>query len=214
MSKIRMILVGLTAAALIGGVMSADPAMAGKRKKHKKAKIVKIQKVDKSQSVNGGNAGTGNGGNGGHGGHGGSAVNTGGGGGVVFLPGTAPGAGLPAAFAACMAAAALPGSDGGTTINADEFTSCLTSTGTVLAALPAAFLACIGSLNSVNAIPPTQQFCFAGAPGFAATVVATPGALSVGGAGGTGAPSGDARGGVGGTIRNSDNSVRVSTTNN
>lgn len=82
-SKFRLALAGLTAAALIGGVMVADPADAGK-KKHKKVKVVKkkkVKKVKKGDSVKqvskGGDAKAGNGGNGGSGGSSGNVYNTG-----------------------------------------------------------------------------------------------------------------------------------------
>ena len=80
-SKFRLALAGLTAVALVGGVMMADPADAGKRKKKiKKAKITKIVQVNRSGDATGGA-----GGSGGAGGNSGKVVNTGdiGGGGVV-----------------------------------------------------------------------------------------------------------------------------------
>lgn len=83
-SKIRMALVGLTAVALIGGVMGADPADAGKkRKKIKKAKITKVVQVNRGGDARGGNAGSG-----GRGGDSGKVANTGnvGGGPVTTIP--------------------------------------------------------------------------------------------------------------------------------
>ena len=86
-SKFRLFLAGLTAAALIGGVMAADPADAGKKKKKRaKAKSSKVVQVSK-----GGKAKAGNGGHGGKGGNSGNVHNTGnvGGGGPVITPGQA-----------------------------------------------------------------------------------------------------------------------------
>ena len=84
-SKFRLFLAGLTAAALIGGVMAADPADAGKKKKKRaKAKSSKVVQVSK-----GGKAKAGNGGNGGKGGNSGNVHNTGnvgGGGGLITVP--------------------------------------------------------------------------------------------------------------------------------
>jgi hypothetical protein len=89
-SKLRLALAGLTAAALIGGVMVADPADAGK-KKHKKVKVVKKKKVKKGNSVKqvskGGKAKAGHGGHGGNGGNTGNVYNTGNvGGGATVTP--------------------------------------------------------------------------------------------------------------------------------
>jgi hypothetical protein len=62
-SKFRMALAGLTAVALLGGVVAADPADAAKKKKKRaKAKTSKVVQVSK-----GGNATAGDGGNGGAG---------------------------------------------------------------------------------------------------------------------------------------------------
>lgn len=107
-SKFRMALAGLTAAALIGGVMVADPADAGK-KKHKKVKVIKkkVKKVKKGNSVKqvskGGNAKAGNGGNGGAGGSSGNVYNTGNVGvGTPATPDTGPGVGVTEAQADCI----------------------------------------------------------------------------------------------------------------
>ena len=72
-STIRMALAGLTAVALLGGVMAADPADAGKkRKKNKKTNITKVVQVNRSGDARGGD-----GGHGGKGGDIGKVVNPG-----------------------------------------------------------------------------------------------------------------------------------------
>ena len=97
-SKFRLALAGLTAAALIGGVMTADPADVWKKKKHKKVKIVKVKKGKSVKQVSkGGDAKAGNGGSGGSGGSSGNVYNTGNVNGGGVAPGT-PGGCVLAAF--------------------------------------------------------------------------------------------------------------------
>jgi hypothetical protein len=192
-SKLRMALVGLTAVALVGGVMSADPAMAGKKKKkknnHHHSSVVQVSK--------GGNARGGNGGHGGEGGDSGNVANTGNvtGGPRVgfgpledcvravlpFGPGPVPG------FAAALAAA-LTASCGGP--------------------LPAAFIDCLVLRATPAPVVPESAFFFCadllpggGVPGpgpFGSGVFS-----GRGGDGGTGGNGGAALAGNGGNNTNS-----------
>jgi hypothetical protein len=207
-----MALVGLTAAALIGGVMAADPADAGKKKKKKnKARHAKVVQISK-----GGNAKAGNGGNGGAGGSSGNVHNTGNVGGGT--PATGPGAGLLPRQAACATLAFLtldaatpntPGIPG--PIDAADITAALVG-GTPqcfpsFGAIPAPFVACIIAAGGDALLQAEAADCLnvtPGTPDGGGTVFS-----GSGGAGGSGGDGGDATGGTAGNNTNT-NSVIVS----
>jgi hypothetical protein len=206
--KFRVALAGLTALAMMGGVMAADPADAGKKKKkkkgHRSAQVVQVSK--------GGNAKAGNGGNGGNGGNSGNVNNTGnvGGPAPVVIP-----ADLTAAEAECIIDAVLGGIFAG---------------GVAPAGFPA-FLALVDACL-VDPVPALEECFEAGVlagPGLAVAeivdcldaaddpvVVGGGGGPAnvfsgAGGAGGAGGPGGDATGGAGGDNTNT-NTVTVTRT--
>jgi hypothetical protein len=194
-SKVRMALAGWTAVALIGGVMAAGPADAGKKKKHGKAKHAKVVQVSK-----GGNAQAGNGGAGGAGGSSGSVNNTGnvvgGVGSASAGPGTGPGAGLPADLVACVNNALADG-----VLDALESARCGALVPPNAEELFPAFIECLEQIP--NPVPPVPaQFI---AP---CLIGSGPGG---GGAGGNGGSGGNATGGNAG---NNSNSSSVTVTRN
>jgi hypothetical protein len=205
-SKIRMALAGLTVVALVGGVMAAGPAEAGKRKKkrHHHSSVVQVSK--------GGNARGGNAGHGGEGGDSGNVANTGniGGPGVATVV-AGPGAGVTPAQAACLTAALGAPPVGGGLLFA-EIDACFPP-----GAVPAALFSCLFA---------------AGAPGLPAILDVTAAELGVclaptttvivpgggggvvrsgrGGDGGAGGTGGAATGGAGAANTNTSTSTSAS----
>lgn len=179
-----MALAGLTAVALLGGVMAAAPAEAGKKRK-KSVKIV--------QNARGGDARTGNGGNGGNGGN----VFSFGGAGTPGTPATGPGVGVTNAQLACAAGVlvnpAAPPFTPANIVNALTAGAPPCFPGTP----PAAFVDCLVAASQAGGITAAEVIaCGAVTPGTPATVGG--GGGGVGGAGGAGAASGNATGGAGG----------------
>jgi hypothetical protein len=192
-SKIRMTLAALTAVALVGGLMAADPADAGKKRKHHK-KSVKI-----SQNARGGDA---RGGNGGHGGNGGNAFNFGGAG-TPGTPATGPGVGVTPANVACLLP--LGPSPGGIVAAAPfgpaEFEAAVEAAlEGACGPLPEAFTDCViagGTVAGAVIVIDDADIvaCLEVVPGTPGTVG---GGGAIGGAGGAGAPGGAAHAGNGG----------------
>jgi hypothetical protein len=211
-----MALVSITAVALVGGVMFADPADAGKkRKKYKKAKVTKVVQVSK-----GGDAKGGDGGAGGKGGNSGNVANTGNvtGGpfaGPIFLP----------IDAACVATALetlagplLNGPPGPGTVRVtidpcipgppgfipEELTACLSDAfdvvvDVIVAPTPDEIAFCLGAFPGGILVPGPRSGVFSGD----------------GGAGGAGAAGGAAFAGSGGDNTNtSTHTVTVINSNN
>jgi len=204
-SKLRFVIAGLTAAALIGGVMAANPAEAGKKKKHSKhSKVVQISK--------GGNAKAGNGGNGGKGGSSGNVNNTGNvGGGGGFVEQAVPGSDLRAcAQAALVHFVGLSPNDGA---NSAAFINALVPECFPMVSDFAGMQGCLTSsaasgdgLTQDELTACINQFIPAGAP-VMILVAAPAGSGSVfsgnGGNGAGGGNGGEATGGAGGNNTNS-----------
>ena len=201
-SKIRMALAGLTVVALVGGVMAASPAEAGKKKRHKK--VVKIHKGKSVKQISkGGNATGGNGGAGGSGGSSGAVNNTGNVGGGA-------GSGLTDAQAACIGAAfaladaadaPLGAIDGPIT---DAFVAAaLTAAGCGVtpADIPASVLACVRVADDDGVLTTAEALgCLDNSPGAPGSGSVFSGNAGNGAAGGNG---GNATGGAGGSNTNS-----------
>jgi hypothetical protein len=219
-SKIRLALAGLTAVALMSGVMAADPADAGKKKKKRaKAKSAKVIKKGSKvvQVSKGGNATAGNGGAGGAGGSSGKVFNTGNVGGGA-------GGGLTQQEAACLGAAfaledaltpapGIPGpiTDARVVVALARVPNCPLT----LADIPASILACIRAVDEPVLDAAEALGCLDDTPG----VPGTAGAVFSGdaGNGGTGGDGGSATGGAGGdntnissvTVSHDDHSIDV-----
>jgi hypothetical protein len=220
-SKFRLALAGLTAAALIGGVMTADPADAWKKKKHKKVKVVKVKKVKKGNSVkqvsNGGNAKAGNGGNGGSGGSSGNVYNTGNlGTGPVIGPPTGPGVGVSPAALDC-AADVLVGPGGPFT--AAQIANALTTVQPAApvpcfpGVVPPAFLDCLVAASATGPGITIDEVgdCGEVTPG-GVIAPGTPGGSVFSGNGGAGAAGGAGGDAFGGTGGNNSNTSTVTVT--
>jgi len=207
-SKIRMALAGLTVVALAGGLLAANPAEAGKKRKHHH-KGHSHSSSSVKQVSEGGDAKGGNGGNGGKGGSSGNVNNTGNVGvGTPATPDSGPGVGVTAAQGQCMVAGI-----GVVDTVAHLLAGCFGPAGP-----PAAFAACIAAATPNLLTVPEVQNCLTVVPGTPAVPGGSGSVFSGnGGAGASGGTGGNAIGGNGGdnsntsqtTVSRDDHSIEV-----